>query len=167
VAVAAFVLASAAGAGLRLGGLQFDRQHLAKHVNPAGRVDPSPAAVPSPSPRPAVVVDAETLRRENAQLEAEARLHLLTAEAMLRREASARRAAIAAHAAERIARHDPIVEIAAGRGQAAQTMLRYGDRLLREPDPKAAAVAYERVLELFPSTPEADSARQRLAQIKT
>jgi hypothetical protein len=163
--VAAFVLASVAGAGLRLARLQFDRQHLAKRVTPPGHVDPSPA--PVPPPRPAVVVDAEALRRENAQLEAEARLHLLTAEAMLRREASARRAAIAAHAAERIARHDPIVEIAAGRGQAAQTMLRYGDRLLREPDPKAAAVAYERVLELFPSTPEADSARQRLAQIKT
>jgi hypothetical protein len=166
VAVAAFMLASVAGAGLRLAGLQFDRQRLAKHVTPPGHVDPSPA--PVPPPRPAVVVDAEALRRENAQLEAEARLHLLTAEAMLRREASAARAANAARSAERIARQpDPIVEIAAGRGQAAQTMLRYGDRLLREPDPKAAAVAYERVLELFPSTPEADSARQRLAQIKT
>jgi len=168
VAVAAFVLASVAGAGLRLARLQFNRQHLAKHVTPPGRVDPSPAPVPSPPPRPAVIVDAERLRRENAQLEAEARLHLLTAEAMLRREASASRAASAARSAEQVARRpDPIVEIAAGRGQAAQTMLRYGDRLLREPDPKAAAVAYERVLELFPSTPEADSARQRLAQIKT
>ena len=167
VAVAAFVLACVAGAGLRMARLQFDRQHLAKHVNPPGHIDPSPA--PVPRPRSAIVVqDAERLRRENAQLEAEARLHLLTAEAMLRREASASRAASAARSAERISRRpDPIVEIAAGREQAAQTMLRYGDRLLREPDPKAAAVAYERVLELFPSTPEADSARRRLAQIKT
>jgi hypothetical protein len=166
VAVAAFVLASVAGAGLRLARLQFDRQHLAKHVTPPGHVDPLPAPV-SP-PRPAIVVDAEALRRENTQLEAEARLHQLTAEAMLRREASAAREAGMTRANDALARRpDPVVAIAAGRGQAAQTMLRYGDRLLREPDPKAAAVAYERVLELFPSTAEAESARQRLAQLKT
>jgi hypothetical protein len=125
--------------------------------------------VPERAPRPVVVtVDAEALGRENAQLEAEARLHLLTAEAMLRREAVASRAAQAAQANDALARRpDPLAEIAAGRGQAARTMLRYGDRLLREPDPEAAAVAYERVLELFPSTAEAESARQRLAQIKT
>jgi hypothetical protein len=114
-----------------------------------------------------MVADADAVRREAAQLEAEARLHLLTAEAMLRHEASAARAADATRAAVVLARPDPIDEIAAGRARAARTMLHYGDRLLREPDPGAAAVAYQRVLELFPASPEAESARQRLAQIKT
>src|SRR4051812_15080824 len=114
-AMAAFVLATAAGAALRLARLPADRQQLAKDGQTVHRNDPAPGPASTPAPNVAVVVDAAALRLENAQLESEVRLHLMTAEAMLRREADAARTTAAARATERTAgRPDPLLEIAAG-----------------------------------------------------
>lgn len=117
------------------------------------------------------LVDVAGLKSQYALLEVEARQHQLTAAAILRLESQARREAQAADAAGRarmiLARPDALAELAERRDRTARILIGRGDSLLHQPGGKsAAAESYKNVVDLFPDTPEATVARDRLGQIK-
>lgn len=100
------------------------------------------------------------LRSEIASLQAQASAGEATVATMLRAEQRARRAPARPAA-------DVIARIRDQQDLAALALVRQADRLYRELDHKqSAATTYESVLALFPQTPSATTARQRLAEIK-
>jgi ribosomal protein L29 len=104
--------------------------------------------------------EVSRLRRELAALRAQANAGQLTVAAMLRAERRVRQSPARALA-------DPVQRIYDQRDLAALALVRQADRLYRELDHRqSAATAYERVVELFPQTPSASVARQRLFEIK-
>jgi hypothetical protein len=116
-------------------------------------------------------IDIPALKAQYARLESEARQHELTAAAMLRSEARSQREEQAAAATERareiLTRPDVLDELAARRERTARILVDRGDVLLREPGgAPAAAESYKNVVDLFPDTPEAAVARDRLGRIK-
>ncbi|HWE92765.1 MAG TPA: hypothetical protein VG269_02220 [Tepidisphaeraceae bacterium] len=116
-------------------------------------------------------VDVPALKEQYARLESEARQHELTAAAMIRMESRARReeriAAAAERAQEVLARPDVLDELAARRDRTARILVDRGDVLLRQTGgAPAAAESYKNVVDLFPDTPEAAVARDRLGRIK-
>jgi hypothetical protein len=101
------------------------------------------------------------LRDEIAALQARAEAGKVVVALMLRAEERARRQARTAVAS------DPVERIRDQQELAALALVRRGDRLYRELDRKASAAnAYESVVVLFPRTPAAATARQRLVEIK-
>lgn len=113
---------------------------------------------------PAVLLDAQTLKSELATCEADARLHELTAEAMLRLEKQEKaRHAVAPKPPDAL---DVLGQLAVERDIAAHVIVDRGDRMLKNPGGRAeAASAYRRVLDLFPDSREAAVARERLEQL--
>ena len=126
---------------------------VARHTDAPRHAAPAPAAF-----------DARTIQIELAQCQAEARLHELTVEAMLRIEKQ-ERARLAAAPKPRDAL-DVLGQLAVQRDIAAHVIVDGGDRMLKSPGGRAqAADAYRRVLDLFPDSREAAVARQRLEQL--
>ena len=116
-------------------------------------------------------VDVAGLKAQYARLEVEARQHQLTAAAMLRLESRTHREEQAADTAARaqliLARPDAVEELAWRRDRTARILVDRGDNLLHQPGGKpAAAETYKNVVDLFPDTPEASVARDRLGRIK-
>jgi hypothetical protein len=100
------------------------------------------------------------LQRELAALRAEANAGRTAVATMLRAERRVRQSPARALA-------DPVQRIYDQRDLAALALVRQADRLYRELDHRqSAATAYERVVALFPQTPSASVARQRLVEIK-
>ncbi|MDB5175128.1 MAG: hypothetical protein JWN51_3901, partial [Phycisphaerales bacterium] len=115
--------------------------------------------------------DVVSLRAQYARLEAEAQQHQLTAAAMLRLEARTQREQRAADAATWaqaiLARPDALEEVSSCRDRTARLLVGRGDILMRQPGgDRAAAESYKNVIDLFPETPEANVARDRLGRIK-
>jgi hypothetical protein len=95
-----------------------------------------------------------------ASLEIDARVHALTADALLISE-RARRAT--AHAE---AQPDPIAQVHFQRDRAAMTLVYEADRFVAQPHQTDLAIAqYRKVIQLFPDSSWADVARQRLRDI--
>jgi hypothetical protein len=106
--------------------------------------------------------DVTRLRDEIAALRAQAATGETTVAAMLRAEQRARQPSPA-----RAATTDPVQRIRDQQDLAALALVRQADRLYRELDHRqSATTAYERVVALFPQTPSAIVARQRLVEIK-
>jgi hypothetical protein len=100
------------------------------------------------------------LRRELDALRAQASAGETAVAAMLRAERRVRQSPARALV-------DPVQRIHDQRDLAALALVRQADRLYRELDHRqSAATAYEAVVALFPQTPSATVARQRLADIK-
>ena len=109
-------------------------------------------------------VNLEQVRVELAQFQEQANQHMLVAEQLLKDEKQA-------HQRKRIERllsvPDAQVVVESQRDQAAQVLIDRADRLMqRHRDVEQAATAYQRVIELFPTTPAAQTARQRLDNLK-
>ena len=109
-------------------------------------------------------VDVEA-QAKRAALEAEVRLAVnerLSAVERRRAQSAALYRAISAAGPTRAER------VAAQREQAALTLVDHADRLVGRPGSAGDALAiYHRAIELFPDTPSAEVARQRIAQLRT
>lgn len=98
------------------------------------------------------------LQEEAREYRQAAEIHLAAAERMLASESAATRA--------RKFIPDPQRQIREERELAATTLLHQADRYLHElKRPEAASAEYRRIIELFPASAPADSARQRLKQM--
>ena len=109
-------------------------------------------------------VNVEQIRVELAEFGEQANQHMLVAEQLLHHERQT-------HQRKRIERlasvPDAQVVVESQRDQAAQILIDRADRLLhRNGDVEQATTAYQRVIELFPTTPAAQAARQRLNDLK-
>jgi hypothetical protein len=99
---------------------------------------------------------------ELAQLEASARHHALVADVLMQRE----RSASARSTPQAIT--DPSLWLQRERAEAALALVRSADRLFAaNNDRTAAANAYRQAIQLFPETPAAQLASQRLGRIST
>ena len=109
-------------------------------------------------------VDVQQIRVELAQFQEQANQHMLVAEQLLQDEKQA-------HQRKRIERlasvPDAQVVVESQRDQAAQILIDRADWLLhRNRDVKEATTAYQRIIELFPTTSAAQTARERLDNLK-
>jgi hypothetical protein len=120
-------------------------------------------------PQQAVQVEIEQLRAEVAQLRAEAeeRKAILT-EVLKRQERQERIDRLEALERQVRQQGDPSAEVNRLVERAALVILYQADRKYNELDLKESAIAdYRQVIKLYPETRWAESARQRLADIKT
>jgi hypothetical protein len=112
-----------------------------------------------PSPNDVVKVDPprviHDLRAEADAARADADVRMAAVERMLAMEKSA----------ARNARADALWEVMLQRDRAAAALLYRGDRYRNDMRPADAAVAYRRILELFPASAAAGEARKRLDEI--
>jgi hypothetical protein len=109
---------------------------------------------------PANAFDAARLRQEITALRQEATAREKVVAAMLAGEARGRRPPARSPV-------DPLQRIRDQQDVAALALVRQADRLYHDlARPQRAAATYERVVELFPQTPWATVARQRLVEIK-
>ena len=107
--------------------------------------------------------EAARLRDEIARLEAEAARAMAAVELLELRERHAR---VEARLAEVLRRPDPDRWVQAETERAAATLVAGGDRMVRELNlTESGAALYRRAIELFPETPGAEIARQRLARL--
>jgi hypothetical protein len=113
-------------------------------------------------PEPA---DVESIRAEIEGLRREADVRLAVAQRTQEILEQMRRAeALTKHA---VPLPDPVADARRELDKAAYTLVSQADRMCRELDLcDSAAIKYQRVVELFPETPWATVARQRLEQIK-
>jgi hypothetical protein len=113
-------------------------------------------------------LDAEEiarLRTEMARLKAEADWRTKVAAAMVAQERTAKRLATLRKAAPRL---DPAEEIRQETDKAALVIVRQADRLYREHHLRDRAIQrYRDAIQLFPQSPWADVARQRLAALNS
>jgi hypothetical protein len=121
------------------------------------------------SRRPQIVqvppkVNVQQIRLELVQYEEQANQHMLIVERLLQDEKQARQR----KRIERLASQPHVdVAIESQRDQTAQILVDRADRLLQhQGDVEQAQAAYERVIELFPATPAAQTARLRLDNLK-
>jgi hypothetical protein len=124
-------------------------EHPTQHQQQFVRVDPK--------------VNVQQIRVELAEFQEQAKQHMLVAEHLLQDEKEA-------HQRRRIERlslvPDAQVVVESQRDQAAQILVDRAKRLQRNRDIEQATTAYQRVIELFPTTPAAQTARQCLDNLK-
>jgi hypothetical protein len=117
----------------------------------------SPLLIPRPQPRPTAPPAGATLKAEIFALQKEADLRATAMDHILASQPAPR---------PRRLPPDPFFEIQLQQNQAAQTLLYTADRFLHDlHQPAAATAQYHRLVTLFPNTPAASTAKQRLEQL--
>jgi hypothetical protein len=121
-----------------------------------------PAEIVQTRPEPP---DVASIRAEIEQLRREADLRLAVAQRTQEILEQMRRAEALTKPQQALP--DPVVDARRELEKAAYTLVYQADRMCRELDLcESAAIKYQRVVELFPETPWAVVARQRLSEIK-
>jgi hypothetical protein len=105
---------------------------------------------------PTAQIDSGVIREQLAALQIEAQLHEQTADALI---------AVLRAAPPPLAPGPSEAQLA--RDRAALILVYDADRSIRANRPEDAVAGYRRAIELFPNTPAADVARERLKQMQT